>query len=239
MLTQIFQAPVAATIFVITIITSIRAFSDASLRYQFTYNPYRMVREGRWPMILTHGLVHGGWVHLIFNMLAFYFFAFNLEAGTNPVPIEVIQERIASANGQNYEQIVERDFTNRNLGHWQFAVLYIVSLAAGAIPGLVRHRNDSWYNAVGASGAISAVVLSAVIMSPEIGIGLLLIPGHIPGWIFALLFLGFSFFASFRNWGNIAHDAHLFGAIAGIILTVLLKPEAATDFLDWLRLKFG
>lgn len=206
MLDQFFAAPVASTIFVITIFTSIRAFSDADLRYKFTFNPYRMVRENQYQMVLTHGLIHGSWMHLIFNMLAFYFFAFTLEA---------------------------------ILGHWQFAVLYILSLAAATIPGVVQHRDDSWYNAVGASGAISAVLLSVVLFAPEIGIGLIFIPGSIPGWIFALLFIGFSFYASFRKIGNIAHDAHLFGAIAGIVLTVILRPEVATNFMAWMSAKFG
>ncbi len=206
MLSQFFASPVASTVFVITVITSIRAFSDADLRYKFTFNPYRMMRENQYQMVLTHGLVHGSWMHLIFNMLAFYFFAFTLEQW---------------------------------IGHWQFAVLYALSLVAGTIPGTIRHRDDSWYNAVGASGAISAVVLSAVLFNPEMGIGLLLIPGYIPGWIFALLFLGFSFFASFRKIGNIAHDAHLFGAIAGIVLTVILRPEVATFFMQWMQVKFG
>ncbi len=206
MLEQFFSSPVAATIFVITLITSIRAFSDADLKYKFIFNPYRMLREKQWQMILTHGLIHGGWVHLGFNMLAYYFFAFPLE---------------------------------RLIGHWQFALLYMLSLAAGCIPGLVRHRDDSWYNAVGASGAISAVLLSVVLFVPEMGIGLLFIPGSIPGWIFALLFLGFSFIASLRNWGNIGHDAHLFGAIAGMIITVLLRPDVASSFIDFIGSKIG
>lgn len=239
MLDQFFASPVASTIFVITIFTSIRAFSDADLRYKFTYNPYRMVRENQYQMVITHGLIHGGWMHLIFNMLAFYFFAFNLEGGTNPVPTELIEQRILETGGQNLDKILERDFSNRNLGHWQFALLYVVSLIVGSVPGLAQHKDDSWYNSVGASGAISGVVLSAIIMSPEIGIGLLFIPGHIPGWIFALLFLAFSFFASFRKIGNIAHDAHLFGAIAGIVMTVLLRPDVATTFIEWVSMKVG
>lgn len=201
----IFAAPVAATIFVITIITSIRAFSDPGLKERFLLNPYRVVHEKDWPTLLTHGLVHGSWTHLIFNMLGFYFFAFYLEL---------------------------------ILGHWQFAVFYVLSLLAGTVPSLARHKDHSWYNSLGASGAISAVVMALVVVMPEMGIGLLFIPGTIPGWLFAILYLGFSFVASFKNWGNIAHDAHLFGAIAGLVLVVLLRPESATEFMQWLGQKF-
>ena len=205
MFDRFFTSPVAATIFVITIITSIRAFSDANLKYQFIFNPYRMVREKKWQMLVTHGLIHGSWWHLGFNMMAFFYFAFALE---------------------------------RILGHWQFVVLYLLSLIAGSIPALVRHKDDSYYNALGASGAISAVVLSVILFIPEVGISLIFLPA-IPGWLFALLYLGFSFVASMRNWGNIGHDAHLFGAIAGIVITVLLRPDVATSFIQWMSIKFG
>ncbi len=200
----IFAAPVAATLFVITIITSIRAFSDPGLKARFLLNPYRVVHHKDWPTLLTHGLIHSGWTHLIFNMLAFYFFAFYLEL---------------------------------ILGHWQFAVFYVLSLLVATVPALARHKDHSWYNSLGASGAISAVVMALVVVMPEMGIGLLFIPGSIPGWLFAILYLGFSFVASFKNWGNVAHDAHLFGAIAGIVLVVLLRPESATEFIQWLGQK--
>lgn len=200
---KLFASPVAATIFVITILTSIKAFNDPMLRARFIFNAQQVHREKEWYRLFTSGLLHSGWMHLAFNMLAFYFFAFPLEAYL--------------------------------LGHWQFGLLYVASLGLSSLPALYRHKHNPGYNALGASGAVSAVVLSVIMFVPDIGIGLLFLPGTIPGWLFALLYMGFSFYAGLKQWGNIGHEAHLFGAISGIILTLILEPKVATTFLQWLQ----
>ncbi len=199
---QMFAAPVAATIFVITLITSIQAERDPMLKSKFMFRPTAVWERKEWYRLFTSGLIHGGWMHLIFNMLAFYFFAFILET------------------------------PGVYLNHIEFAILYVGSLAISSLPALIRHKDNAAYQALGASGAVSAVVLSMVIFEPHIGIGLLFIPGYIPGWLFALLYMGFSFVAGLKQWGNIGHEAHLFGAIAGIVLTLLMQPDAAARFLE-------
>lgn len=196
---ELFEAPVAATILIITLITSIQAERDSRLKERFIFHPVSVIDHKEWYRLFTSGLIHGGWMHLAFNMLAFYFFAF---------PLEKIF-----------------------LGPWQFAILYVASLGISSLPALYRHRNDPSYRALGASGAVSAVVLSMVVFEPNIGIGLLFIPGYIPGWLFAILYMGFSFVAGLKQWGNIGHEAHLFGAISGIVLTVLMHPEAVGQFV--------
>jgi membrane associated rhomboid family serine protease len=201
-LSLFFKSPVASCIFFITIITSIRAFNDGNLRYKFIFNPVHILQDKDWTRLFTSGLIHGSWMHLIFNMLAFYFFAFYLE------------------------QII---------GHWQFGLLYVLSLGISSIPSLIRHKNDSYYNSLGASGAVSAVVFAMIFIIPDLGIGLLFIPGTIPGWLFALLFVGFSIFASMRGGGRINHDAHLWGALSGVLLTIMLNPQTATNFIQWLN----
>jgi membrane associated rhomboid family serine protease len=200
----LFHAPVSATILVITLITSIRAEREPQLKENFIFHPVSVLQHREWYRLFTSGLIHGGWMHLAFNMLAFYFFAFSLE--------------------QYY------------LGPWRMALLYGLSLGLSSLPALYRHRDNPAYRALGASGAVSAVVLSMVVFNPTIGIGLLFIPGYIPGWLFAILYMGFSFVAGLKQWGNIGHEAHLFGAIAGIILTVVMRPEAVQMFMRQLEL---
>lgn len=199
-----FRAPVAATLFVITLITSIRAFKDGELRYRFIFNPYRLVRNKEWHQFFTSGLIHLDAWHLGFNMLVFYYFAFSLEI--------------------------------RHLGAWLFLVLYVGALIISHIPALIKHRDNSGYNALGASGAISAVVLSMVIFEPGMELSLIFIPIYLPGWVFALLYMAYSFYAGIRGIGRVGHDAHLWGALAGIVLTVLMKPSAAADFIDWISM---
>jgi membrane associated rhomboid family serine protease len=79
------------------------------------------------------------------------------------------------------------------------------------------------------------VVFAMIFIIPDLGIGLLFIPGTIPGWLFALLFVGFSIFASMRGGGRINHDAHLWGALSGVLLTIMLNPQTATNFIQWLN----
>ena len=200
------SSPVATTIFVLTIITSIKAFKDPHLKYKFMFNPYRLTRNKEWHQVFTHGLIHSNWMHLGLNMLAFYFFAFGLEGF---------------------------------LGHYEFFILYMMSLVISTIPGLIQHRDHEFYNALGASGAVSAVVMSVILIAPDIPLSFILIPISIPGWLLGLLYIAYSFYASLKKFDNIGHDAHLWGALSGIVITVLLKPEVATRFMEWLSYKLG
>ena len=195
------NAPVATTIFIITIITSIRAFQEEHLRDKLMLNPYDVVHHKEYYRLLSSGLVHGSHMHIILNMLSFYFFAFYLESN---------------------------DFIGiQSIGHAQFAILYVLSLIFSNAATIYKHKNDPGYNSLGASGAISAVVVSMVMMNPNLPLGIIFIPGiSVPGWLLALAFIGYSYFASRNNrMDNINHDAHLWGALSGIVLTPILAPQ--------------
>ncbi|MBO6516653.1 MAG: rhomboid family intramembrane serine protease [Bacteroidia bacterium] len=104
----------------------------------------------------------------------------------------------------------------------EFAVLYAGSLLAGSLLLLYIHRNHGDYSAVGASGAVSGVVFASVALIPNGGIGLIFIPGlYIPSWLFGLIFVGYSIFGIRSQRGRIAHEAHLGGALGGLLLTLL------------------
>ncbi|MDX1907213.1 MAG: rhomboid family intramembrane serine protease [Bacteroidia bacterium] len=110
------------------------------------------------------------------------------------------------------------------LGSSRFLLLYLFSLLTSGLPDYFTHRNNPGYRALGASGAVSAILLSAVIFDPFISVSLFFLPG-IPGWIFALLYMGYSFYASRYAQDNIGHNAHLWGAVSGIVLTLLMEPS--------------
>ncbi|MBS1503802.1 MAG: rhomboid family intramembrane serine protease [Bacteroidetes bacterium] len=117
------------------------------------------------------------------------------------------------------------------LGHWQFAVLYMVSMVLGDLPTVIKHKNDFWYRSLGASGAISAVVFSYILFQPFADMYLLFIPIGIPAILFGILYLVYCSYASKRGIGNINHDAHLFGGVCGIVITVLLRHDVLMDFI--------
>ncbi len=195
------QTPVASLIFIFTIVTSIYAFNDAALYGKFMMHPYSVYRKAKMYTLITSGMIHANWMHLIFNMFTFYFFAFKLE---------------------------------QTIGHWQFALVYILGMVLSDLPSVMKHKNDFWYNSLGASGAISAVLFSYILFYPFST--LMIFPLPIPIWacIFGILYLIYCAYMSRNSRDNINHDAHLFGAIAGVLITVILVPYALPHFFSQL-----
>ncbi|WP_256002517.1 rhomboid family intramembrane serine protease [Pedobacter deserti] len=200
------ETPVASIIFLFTIVTSLYAFSNPDLYGKFMLHPYSVSRRYKLHTLITSGLIHADWMHLIFNMVTFWSFGFGLE---------------------------------KVIGSVNFAILYFVSLILSDIPTVVRHKNDMWYNSLGASGAISAVLFSYILYSPFTSLYIMLIP--IPVWaiVFGPLYLVYCVYASREARDNINHDAHFFGALSGLILTVLLVPGVIPHFLNQIMLKLA
>jgi membrane associated rhomboid family serine protease len=191
-------SPVACIIAVITLITTIIAFYNDEVFDRLILHPYNVSRGKKLYTLITSGLIHADIMHLLFNGMTYYFFAFGLE---------------------------------RILGHWQFALLYVLSLILSDLPSVVKHKDDYGYRSLGASGAISAVIFSAILFNPLAGMGLIFIPGlHIPAVLFGMLYLVYCSYASKRGQGNINHDAHFFGALSGVMITVLLVPAVVPYF---------
>jgi membrane associated rhomboid family serine protease len=118
------------------------------------------------------------------------------------------------------------------IGHWQFGVLYFVSLILSDLPTIYKHKNDEWYHSLGASGAVSAVIFSYILYSPVTPLGLMLIPGfQMPAVVFGVLYLIYCNYAAKRAADNINHDAHMFGALSGLLITLALHPHVVNGFI--------
>jgi membrane associated rhomboid family serine protease len=112
------------------------------------------------------------------------------------------------------------------MGWWKFILIYASSLLGGNLLALYIHRHHGNYRALGASGAISGIVLSSIILYPEGQISMVLLPLEMPSWLFAIFFVLISIFGIKSQDGLIGHEAHLGGALTGILVTLLLKPSA-------------
>jgi membrane associated rhomboid family serine protease len=112
------------------------------------------------------------------------------------------------------------------LGGLNFLIIYFASLVGGDLLSLLVHRNHGGYSSVGASGAICGVMFASVAIFPDMGVGFFLLPISIPGWIFALLFVLISIYGIRSQKNNIGHDAHLGGALVGMILALVMNPSA-------------
>jgi membrane associated rhomboid family serine protease len=111
------------------------------------------------------------------------------------------------------------------VGVINFVLIYLASLIVGNLLSFYFHRDEFHYSAVGASGAVTGVLYSAILYYPDMGLYLFFIPIAIPAWIFGIGYLLYSIYGMKRRLGNIGHDAHFGGAIAGYVLTLLFVPQ--------------
>lgn len=112
-----------------------------------------------------------------------------------------------------------------NFGIPYFLLIYVGSLVAGSLYSLYQHKNEFYYSAVGASGAVSGVIFSSIMLYPDMELIMLPIPIPLPGYIFGIGYLLYSIYGMKNQVGNVGHSAHLGGAIGGYVLTLLLKPS--------------
>ena len=118
---------------------------------------------------------------------------------------------------------------------WRYLALYLGSTLAGSVWTLLAHQREPNYRALGASGAISGVVFSFVLFQPWAKIYLFLLPIGIPAFLFAIAYVLFSIFGMRRQLGRVGHEAHLGGALGGLLLTLLLRPDSLGIFLSHFR----
>lgn len=116
------------------------------------------------------------------------------------------------------------DIVAKILGTDDFVIIYIVSLMAGNLYSLIYHKDEPYYSAVGASGAVSGILYSSILLYPAMELYLFFIPIPIPGYVFALGYILYSIYGMKKQLGNIGHAAHLGGAIGGFAVTLLLNP---------------
>lgn len=119
-----------------------------------------------------------------------------------------------------------------HLGTIHFLIIYMVSLVLGNLLSFYFHKNEYYYSAVGASGAVTGVLYSAILLEPNMQLGLLFIPLPIPAYIFGILYLLYSIYGMKKQLGNIGHDAHFGGAVGGYLVTLIFLPSLLqTDLL--------
>lgn len=192
----------------ITIAASVFAMGNETWFARLRFNAYDVKHANQWYRFFTYGFLHAGWMHLAINMLVLYSF------------------------GVIVEQFFAYYFPEK--AAYYFIMLYLGGLILSILPAYGKHKNDVFYNAVGASGAISAVVFSSIILHPTGKIFLFFIPVPIPAPIFGVLYIAYEYYMARNSRDNIGHDAHLWGAIFGLVFTIALKPGLAGMFLQQL-----
>ena len=120
----------------------------------------------------------------------------------------------------------------RLMGSWQFGLLYFLGLILSDIPTVFKHKDNFHYNSLGASGAVSAVLFSYILFNPMSKIYIMFIPIGIPAVVFGFLYLIYCAYASRNSRDHINHDAHFFGALTGLIFTIIFVPGIIQNFIS-------
>jgi len=192
-------------IIIITVAASLAAFNNEALYRKGVLNPYLMFENGEYWRLISSGFLHGNYMHLGFNMFTFFFFGRQ---------VELIFNRILGETGPVF-----------------FIIFYISAIIVSDLPVAFKQKNNPGYNSLGASGAVSALVFASIIYFPLQDLclyGLLCLPGFILGVIYII----YSYFQGKRMSDNINHEAHLYGAIYGIVFGIIVDPSAAGRFIE-------
>ncbi|MDA3867762.1 MAG: rhomboid family intramembrane serine protease [Salinivirgaceae bacterium] len=193
-------------IIVVTAVISVYAFQRPEIMYRFNFSPYQIFKRKEYYRIITYSVLHADWMHLIINMLVFYSFA-----------------NVLTFFFHHY-------FTFINSG-LLLLLFYVLAVIASSIVSLVKHKNNVAYQAVGASGGVSAVVFACIFFAPlekVLFFGIL----PIPGIIFGIAYLYYAWYMGKKNIDNVGHDAHFWGALFGFVFPLILNPSLFNVFIQ-------
>jgi membrane associated rhomboid family serine protease len=185
----------------ITCVISIAGFNSTKVIDDLIFWPPAISQRQQYYRFVTCGLIHADFIHLAFNMFTLFFFGSEMES--------------------RYAQL--------GLPKYSYVILYVGALIVSVLPSYFKHRNDYNYRSLGASGAVCAVLFSFILLKPWVTILVFFIP--VPAIIYAGLFLGYSMYMSKKGGGYINHDAHFWGALFGILFTILSRPSVINTFL--------
>jgi len=124
------------------------------------------------------------------------------------------------------------DVVINRFGPTKFVGIYFISLMAGSLLALFFHKDEPYYSAVGASGAVTGILYAAILLYPDMRLGIMFIPIPLPAYVLGIGYLLYSIYGMKKRLGNIGHTAHFGGAIGGYVTTLLFKPDLlVTDTL--------
>jgi membrane associated rhomboid family serine protease len=195
-------------IIIITGFITYKGLSDRSFQYKMMFNPYQVYQRKEWYRLVSHGFIHADFMHVAFNLYALWMFG------------PIIDSKFAYY------------FPGKSAT--LYGVLYIGGVVASSLMSLEKHKNNPTYNALGASGAFSAVVFAAIMMDPMMHLSVFFIPMR--GWMMGILYLGYSHYMSKKNIDNIGHDAHFWGAVFGLLIMVVFRFEFLEEFFEKLTI---
>ncbi len=209
MLDFLLSAPITAVTIAVTCLISYMAFQNREFLDKLIFHPYSVSRDsGEMVRFITNGFIHADFLHLGINMFVLYMFG-------------------------GFAEIKFNHLFGPALGRILYIFLYFGAIIIACLPAYMKHKNNSYYRSLGASGGTSAVILSYCIFLPWATLKLMgIVP--IPAIIFAIGYLWYSSHMSNKASDNIAHDAHLGGAVYGLFFTLIVIVTFASSTIEGL-----
>lgn len=194
------------TIVIVTVLASILAFQNRELLSCFMFNAYLVKHGNQWYRVVTHAFLHSGWMHLAVNMWVLWLFG-----------------RMSESHFLAYRGVG---------GNFIYVALYLGGILFSTLPSYGRHQDNFHYNALGASGAVAAVLFSSIYFNPIMDLYLMFIPIPIPAVIFGIGYLALEWYLDKNSKDNVAHDAHFWGAAFGFVFSILMVPSQFKTFFS-------
>jgi membrane associated rhomboid family serine protease len=195
-------------IIAISVLISFYAFKRPEFLSKLMLSPYQVRHHQQYYRFISSGFIHADHMHLLVNMFSLFFFGPAVESELHA---------LFGSSGSIY-----------------FLVLYFVGMIVADLPSYVKYRNQKNFNSLGASGAIAAVVFAFIIFKPLqhlcIFIGICM-----PGFILGTLYIVFSYLQGKKphaKLSHINHDAHLYGALFGLVFCIIVYPPSLPEFFE-------
>lgn len=197
--------------------------NNDQVKTRYMFIPYDVKHYRKYERFVSHIFIHADYGHLAFNMFSLYFlgsFLLTLEPGRVTLDGRLLNEGL----------IYEYGLIN---GQIHFFLLYMAGGIVATIIPYIRHQDNMHYRSLGASGAVSAVVFAAILWNPSAPLQIVFLPGiEFPAWAFGLAYLAFEYIMDRRGGGRIAHDAHIGGALFGILYVLIINIDKGKEFIQ-------
>jgi len=191
-------------IIAITSVISWFAASKPIVLQRMMMNPYRITRNGEYYRFVTSGLIHANFSHLLWNMFSLYFFG------------NVVEQYFTFIFGEASPYI--------------FVAFYVLAIIVSDLPTFFKNRNRPTYNSLGASGGVTAIIFASVLFQPLEKICFYFV-FCLPGFILAVGYVVYSYYSGKKSNDNINHEAHLYGALFGVLFCAVADPSSVPLFI--------
>jgi membrane associated rhomboid family serine protease len=192
----------------ITCLISYYAFSRPQVMADLMMTPYLIRQRGQYFRFISSGFIHNGTSHLLWNMFSFFIF------------------------GGSMELMLKGLFGG--VGSLYFILLYLMGIVVSDLPTYFKQKNNPSYHALGASGGVASVIFASILLRPLSDICLYVV-FCLHGFILGTLYLGFSYYQGRKANDNINHDAHLYGALFGLVFLAVIYPRSLLIFTEYIK----